>query len=66
MTTSFAGSVVHRVEDPRLLTGRPRYTDTMRPEDALQAVFVRSMMAHGRPIGIDAAQEATMPGVGAP
>jgi aerobic carbon-monoxide dehydrogenase large subunit len=63
MTTSIFGSVVHRVEDPRFLTGGARYVDALRPEGALRAAFVRSIMAHGRLSGIDPAEASGMPGV---
>jgi carbon-monoxide dehydrogenase large subunit len=63
MTGSIFGSVVHRVEDPRFLTGRARYVDDLRPEGALRAVFVRSIMAHARLGGVDASAAAAMPGV---
>ena len=65
MTTSIFGSVVHRVEDPRFLTGDARYVDDLCPEGALRAVFVRSMMAHARLLGIDASQALALPGVAA-
>ncbi|HEX6230490.1 MAG TPA: xanthine dehydrogenase family protein molybdopterin-binding subunit [Actinomycetota bacterium] len=63
MTTSIFGSVVRRVEDPRLLTGRARYADDLRPDGALRAVFVRSMMAHARIRRVDVSAAASMPGV---
>jgi aerobic carbon-monoxide dehydrogenase large subunit len=63
MTTSIFGSVVHRVEDPRFLRGEARYTETLAPDDALRAVFVRSIIAHGAINAIDAAEAETMPGV---
>ena len=56
MTTSIFGSVVHRVEDPRFLRGEARYTETLAPDDALRAVFVRSIIAHGAINAIDAAE----------
>jgi carbon-monoxide dehydrogenase large subunit len=65
MTTSIFGSVVHRVEDPRFLTGTARYADAMRPEAALRAVFVRSIIAHARISDIDVGSAAAMPGVAA-
>jgi carbon-monoxide dehydrogenase large subunit len=37
----------------------------MRPEGALRAVFVRSIIAHGRLSGIDVGVARTMPGVAA-
>jgi aerobic carbon-monoxide dehydrogenase large subunit len=65
MTTSIFGSVVHRVEDPRFLRGAARYTETFRPEGALRAVVVRSIMAHGRLLGIDVDEARRMPDVAA-
>ncbi len=65
MTTSIFGSVVHRVEDRRFLTGKARYADAMRPHDALRAVFVRSIIAHGRVTSVDFAEALSMPGVAA-
>ncbi len=65
MTTSIFGGAVRRVEDPRFLTGEARYVDSMHPEGALHAVFVRSIMAHGRISGIDATAARAMPGVAA-
>ncbi len=63
MTTSIFGSAVLRTEDPRFLSGRGRYTDTIPAEGALRAVFVRSMMAHARVNGVDVGEAAAMPGV---
>ncbi|HJS26743.1 MAG TPA: xanthine dehydrogenase family protein molybdopterin-binding subunit [Actinomycetota bacterium] len=63
MSTSMYGRIVHRVEDPRFLTGRSRYVEDLVPERALRAVFVRSIMAHGRVNGLDAAEASGMPGV---
>lgn len=63
MTTSIFGSVVHRTEDPRFLTGQGRYVDNIPVDGALRASFVRSMMAHARISGIDASVAAAMPGV---
>ncbi len=63
MTTSIFGSAVLRTEDPRFLSGRGRYTDTIPAEGALRAVFVRSMMAHARLKGVDVGEAASMPGV---
>ena len=39
---------VRRLEDERFITGAGRYVDDVAPEGALYAVFVRSMVAHGR------------------
>ena len=53
MTTSIFGSVVHRVEDPRFLTGDSRYVDELPADGALRACFVRSIMAHGARLAPD-------------
>lgn len=50
------GSRVLRTEDPRLLTGRGRYVGDLRDprlDEALHAVFVRSMVAHGVILAVD-------------
>src|SRR6266511_5315369 len=39
---------MRRREDPPLLTGTARYTDDLAVPGALQAVFVRAPLAHGR------------------
>jgi carbon-monoxide dehydrogenase large subunit len=62
MTSSIFGSVVHRAEDPRFLSGHARYVDNL-PFEGLRAVFVRSMMAHARILGIDASAAVAAPGV---
>jgi aerobic carbon-monoxide dehydrogenase large subunit len=55
-----------RSEDPRFLRGEARYLENIPIPDALRAVFVRSMMPHGRVIGMDGVEEArSMPGVAA-
>ena len=63
MTGSLLGNAVRRVEDPNLLTGRGRYVDDLPIEGALHAHFVRSPIAHGRVVSIDASEALTMPGV---
>ncbi len=57
------GGAVKRREDPRLITGAGRYTDDMRPDASLHAVFVRSTMAHARITAIDRSAALGMPGV---
>ncbi|MGZ4147045.1 MAG: xanthine dehydrogenase family protein molybdopterin-binding subunit, partial [Actinomycetota bacterium] len=64
MTSSIFGSVVHRTEDPRFLSGHARYVDNL-PFDGLRAVFVRSMIAHARILGVDASETSGWPGVAA-
>jgi aerobic carbon-monoxide dehydrogenase large subunit len=63
MTTPFFERVVHRVEDPRLLTGRGRFVEALRPDGALRAAFVRSIIAHGRLEDVDVEMASSMPGV---
>jgi len=57
------GGAVKRREDPRLVTGAGRYTDDMRPEGCLHAVFVRSTMARALITGVDASAARDVPGV---
>ncbi|MGI3168368.1 xanthine dehydrogenase family protein molybdopterin-binding subunit [Pseudooceanicola sp. C21-150M6] len=52
-----------RVEDHRLITGAGHYTDDLRAEGALWAVFVRSPYGMARIDGIDVAEAAALPGV---
>ncbi len=59
---AFGGSVRRR-EDPRLITGRGRYTDDLRPEGSLHAVFVRATVAHARIERIDREASVAMEGV---
>jgi carbon-monoxide dehydrogenase large subunit len=57
------GGIVKRREDPRLVTGTGRFTDDVRLDACLHAVFVRSTMAHARITGVDIQAAAHMPGV---
>jgi len=50
----FTGSSVPRREDPRLLAGAGRFVDDINRPDLLEAVFVRSPVAHGRLVSVDA------------
>ncbi len=52
-----------RREDIRFLTGQGRYVDDIAPVAALHAVFVRSMMAHGRLGTLDLTAARAVPGV---
>ncbi|MBE2320671.1 xanthine dehydrogenase family protein molybdopterin-binding subunit [Solirubrobacter sp. CPCC 204708] len=52
-----------RVEDPPFLRGARPYTDDVRNEGALYAVFVRSGIAHGLITSIDADEARAAPGV---
>ncbi len=59
---SILGTRVLRTEDPALLTVGGMYVDDLVPEGALQATFVRSVMAHAN-ISIDTSEAEGMPGV---
>ncbi len=65
MTSSIFGSVVHRTEDRRFLTGRARYVDNLTAGDpaVLRAAFVRSTTAHARVVSVDASAALDAPGV---
>jgi len=65
MGVRYFGSKVHRLEDPRLLTGKGRYVDDIHPPHCLQAAFVRSMHAHALIKGIDTAAARALPGIAA-
>ena len=57
------GGAVRRREDPRLITGTGLYTDDVRLDGCLHAVFVRSSIAHARVNSVDVTVAAAMPGV---
>ena len=57
------GSRVRRTEDPALLVGAGRYVADIVPEDALHAVFVRSVEPHGKIRAIHADDARAAPGV---
>src|SRR6202158_4916641 len=65
MTTRWFGARVQRVEDDRLLRGHGRFTDDINEygERALEAVLVRSPLAHARIRSIDVTAARAMPGV---
>ncbi len=63
MTKFGTAQSVRRVEDPRLLQGRGRYTDDIAPPGVLHAVMVRSPHAHARIRGIDGEAARRVPGV---
>ena len=48
------GARIVRTEDTRFLSGAARYIDDIRPRDALHLKFVRSQIAHGKILEIDA------------
>lgn len=57
------GAAVRRSEDPRLVTGRGRYTGDVQLPGMLEARIVRSPHAHARLLRIDAEAARRHPGV---
>ena len=57
------GEAVRRKEDYRFLTGAGHYTDDIRLDGQLHAVFVRSPYAHAAVGGIDTAAARAAPGL---
>ena len=57
------GARVHRVEDPRILTGRGRYVDDVVLPGMLHAAFLRSYVPHGRLLSVDVEEARQLPGV---
>jgi carbon-monoxide dehydrogenase large subunit len=57
------GAAVKRREDRRFITGAGQYTDDVRRDGCLHAVFVRATFAHARITNIDIGASAAMPGV---
>ncbi len=60
---SILGTRVVRVEDPRFLKGEGTYIGNLELPGALHLTFVRSSMAHGKIVSIDAEDARAMPGV---
>lgn len=57
------GRPVARREDVALLRGEGRYTDDLTPDNAAHLVFVRSPVAAGKIVALDAEGAREMPGV---
>jgi aerobic carbon-monoxide dehydrogenase large subunit len=57
------GAASKRREDVRFLTGNGRYTDDINRPGQLYAHFIRSDVAHGRIVSIDASTARGAPGV---
>ena len=57
------GQPVGRKEDDRFLRGTGRYVDDIVFPDQAHAVFVRSQIAHGKIVSVDASAAAGAPGV---
>lgn len=57
------GNAVERIEDLRFLRGKGEYLDDLARDRLLHAVILRSPVAHGRIVGIDARAALAIPGV---
>jgi carbon-monoxide dehydrogenase large subunit len=57
------GMRVPRVEDPRMLVGAARYVADLEMPRLCEATFVRSPVAHGTVVSIDASEALASPGV---
>jgi len=60
---TFIGTPMERREDLRFLRGRGEYVDDVAMPGLLYAVILRSSVAHGRLVSIDAAAALKRPGV---
>src|SRR5712691_8753985 len=63
MGTRIFGSGIKRREDPRLITGKARYTDDFQLPGMLHMVVVRSPHAHARIKSIDTSAAKKVEGV---
>ena len=63
MKNTFIGTPMERREDLRFLRGRGTYVDDLKIPDLLHAVILRSSVAHGRIVSIDASAALSLPGV---
>jgi aerobic carbon-monoxide dehydrogenase large subunit len=59
----YTGASVKRSEDLRILAGAGRYVDDIKLPGMLHAAFVRSPLAHGRVLAVDASAARELPGV---
>ena len=63
MKNTFIGTPMERREDLRFLRGRGTYVDDLKIPGLLYAVILRSPLAHGRVVSIDASAALSLPGV---
>ncbi|HKR11074.1 MAG TPA: xanthine dehydrogenase family protein molybdopterin-binding subunit [Pyrinomonadaceae bacterium] len=63
MSNKYVGQRVKRTEDPRLIKGLAHYVDDIGLPGTLHVAFVRSVYAHAKITGIDAAAALATPGV---
>jgi aerobic carbon-monoxide dehydrogenase large subunit len=62
-TNRYIGSPVERIEDLRFLRGRGQFVGDLQRESMLHAAILRSPVAHGRIVVIDAAAAFAIAGV---
>ncbi len=60
---SFIGAPIERLEDPRFLRGRGTFVGDLVADGMLHAVILRSAVAHGRIVSIDAGHALALAGV---
>jgi aerobic carbon-monoxide dehydrogenase large subunit len=60
---SLIGQPIDRAEDRRFLTGSGRFVDDLKRDGMLHAVLLRSAVAHGRIVRIDASRALARTGV---
>jgi aerobic carbon-monoxide dehydrogenase large subunit len=62
-TNRYIGSPVERIEDFRFLRGRGQFVGDLQREGMLHAAILRSPIAHGRLVAVDASAALAIPGV---
>lgn len=60
---TFIGSPIERLEDDRLLTGKGQYVGDVTRAGMVHAAILRSSVAHGHLVAVDASAALAMPGV---
>ena len=63
IVNSLIGAPIERLEDPRFLRGRGTFVGDLLADDMLHAVILRSAVAHGRIVSIDATRALALAGV---
>ncbi len=61
--TTIFGASVKRKEDPRMITGKGKYTDDIQLPGMTYAAFLRSPHAHAKIVKVDATKARKAPGV---
>jgi carbon-monoxide dehydrogenase large subunit len=62
-TNRYIGSPVERIEDLRFLRGRGQFVGDLQREGMLHAAILRSPIAHGRLVAVDASAALAIPGL---